>query len=524
MMKRSLRMAAAAALLVMPQVTFAQAPEKGGVLTIALNSDIRSLDASRRDANTDAILHHIYEQVVGYRDDLSVGPALADSWDISPDGMTYTFHLRPDATYHNGDPVRAADVKWLFERRMATAKSDNPWFCVPNFDGTQGFKVTAVEATDEKTLVFKLDQPNGMFLIHLANVACNVWAASPKNVGADGKWIANSAIGSGPFKLGEWKKEQQIVLTRFDGYKPSKAPGSGYSGDRSVYIDSARYVVIPDKSSAEAALFAGQVDIMQTVPAARMDDFKAKGARIIYAPGLSFTAILVQTKDPLLSDVRIRKAIVQAIDMKQIAEVKTAGLTGYNPSAVAQSSVYFDNAFLDWPTYDPEAAKALLKQAGYKGQPIKLQTNSRYPGMYDNAVLIQASLSAIGMNVQLETLDWAAQLDNFLAGKFQLQSFGYSPLSDPSLRYVGLIGDKATDPSSQWESKEAEALNVAAMRETDIGKRRAIFKQIHALMVKDLPIFGLYYTPIIDAVGPKVHDYKVWPLDRVRAWHVWKSK
>lgn len=523
-MKHSLRMAALAALMVAPQIALAEAPEKGGVLTIALNSDIRSLDASRRDANTDAILHHLYEQVVGYRDDLSVGPALADSWDISADGRAYTFHLRSGATYHNGDPVRAADVKWLFERRMATAKTDNPWFCVPNFDGTQGFKVTAIETPDDGTLVFRLDQPNGMFLIHLANVACNIWAASPKNVDADGKWIAGSAIGSGPFKLGEWKKEQQIILNRFDGYKPSKAPGSGYSGDRTAYVDSAKYVIIPDKSSAEAALFAGQVDIMQTVPAARMEDLKSKGAQIIYAPGLSFTAILVQTRDPLLSDVRIRKAIVQAIDMKQIAEVKTAGLSGYNASAVAQSSVYFDKAFLEWPGYDPEASKALLKEAGYKGQKIKLQTNSRYPGMYDNAVLIQAMLAGIGMNVELETLDWAAQLDNFLAGKFQLQSFGYSPLADPSLRYAGLIGDKGKDASSQWESAEAEALNIAAMKETDIEKRRGIFKQIHSLMAKDLPIFGLYYTPIIDAVGPKVRDYKVWPLDRVRAWGVWKTQ
>ncbi|CAN7646941.1 ABC transporter substrate-binding protein [Neorhizobium tomejilense] len=523
-MRTCLRMAAAAALMLVPDMTFAQAPQKGGTLTIALNSDIRSLDASRRDANTDTVLNHIYEQLVAYRDDLSVGPALADSWDISADKMAYTFHLRPDVVYHNGDAVRAADVKWLWDRRMNTAKTDNPWVCVPNFDGSQGFKVVAVEAPDDRTVVFKLDQPSGMFLIRIASIACNVWAASPKNVGPDDKWIANSAIGSGPFKLKEWKKEQQIVLERFDRYKPSKAPGSGYSGDRTVNVDTARFVLISDKSSAEAALLAGQVDVMQTVPATHMDDLKGKGAQIVYSPSLSFTALMVQTRDPLLSDVRMRRAIAQSIDLKQIAEVKTAGLANYNPSAVAQSSAYFDDAFLDWPPYDPEAAKALLKEAGYKGQPIKIQTNTRYPGMYDNAVLIQAMLTSVGMNAQLDILDWAAQLENFLAGKFQLQSFGFSPLADPSLRYAGLIGDKAKDPTLQWENKEAMALNIEAMRETDTAKRLALFKQIHALMVKDLPIFGLYYTPIVDAAASDVRGYKVWAMDRVRAWHVWKAK
>ncbi|MFK4259600.1 ABC transporter substrate-binding protein [Agrobacterium tumefaciens] len=523
-MKNGLRMAAVAALMTLPGMALAETPHKGGTLTIALNSDIRSLDASRRDANTDTVLNHIFEQLVAYRDDLTVGPALADSWDVSADGVTYTFHLRPDVVYHNGDPVRAADVKWLWDRRMNTAGSDNPWVCIPNFNGSQGFKVVAVEAPDDKTVVFRLDQQSGMFLIRIASIACNVWAASPKNVGPDDKWIANSAIGSGPFRLKEWKKEQQIVLERFDGYKPSKAPGSGYSGARDVNIDTARFLLIPDKSSAETALLAGQVDVMQSVPATHMEDLKGKGAQIISSPSLSFTAIMVQTRDPLLSDVRLRRAIAHSIDLKQIAEVKTSGLADYNPSAVAQSSAYFREDFLDWPAYDPEAAKALLKEAGYKGQPIKIQTNTRYPGMYDNSVLIQAMLTSVGMNAQLDVLDWAAQLENFLSGKFQLQSFGFSPLADPSLRYSGLIGDKSKDASLQWENNEALALNIAAMKETDTEKRLELFKQIHALMVRDVPIFGLYYTPIVDAAAPKVRDYKVWAMDRVRAWDVWKAQ
>lgn len=501
----------------------AQTSKPGDVLTIALNSDIRSVDASRRDANTDTVLHHLYETLVAYRNDFTVGPALADSWDISADGRTYTFHLRPGATYHNGDKVVASDIKWLWERRMSPALGGaNPWFCSAYFDGSQGLKVTSVNVIDDATIAFNIDEPNALFLIQLANIACNIWAASPKNVGPDGKWIENSAIGSGPFKLREWRKERQVLLERYAGYSPSKKETSGYSGERKALVNEVSFLVVPDKSAAEAALLAGQIDVLPTVPAQRIADIKRRGAMVMSAPGLSWSAILMQTKDPLLSNVKLRRAIAHALDLKQIAAVKTDGLAEFNPSGVAQSTQFFDSDFQKWPAYDAAAAKTLLKEAGYKGETLTIQTNTRYTGMYDNAVLIQAMLATVGINSKLEVLDWAAQLDNYLAGRFQIQSFGYSALVDPTLRYGGIMGDKTKDATSQWNNKEAYALYLDSMKTSDAGQRRTIFKKIHALMAVDVPIQGLYYTPVVDAVSPKVSGYAVWPADKPRAWGVEK--
>ncbi|MGO4839444.1 ABC transporter substrate-binding protein, partial [Rhizobiaceae sp. 2RAB30] len=144
-------------------------PVKGGTLTIGINTDIRATDGIQRDANTDTIMHHVFETLVGYRDDLSVGPALAESWKVSEDGRTYSFTLREGATYHNGDPVKSADVKWNWDRRMNPA---NEWFCIPYFDGSQGLKVEAVETPDDRTVVFKLNEPNALFLAQLANIQC----------------------------------------------------------------------------------------------------------------------------------------------------------------------------------------------------------------------------------------------------------------------------------------------------------------------------------------------------------------
>jgi peptide/nickel transport system substrate-binding protein len=512
-------LAGAAMLLALP--AWAEEPVQGGTLTIRINSDLRATDGLNRDANTDTILHHIFETLVGFRDDLSIGPALAEKWTVSDDGRTYTFTLREGATFHNGDPVKSSDVKWNWDRRVAAGEE---WFCNPFFDGSQGLKVEAIETPDDRTVVFKINEPNALFLAQLANVQCNGWIASPKNAGPDGAWKADSAIGSGSFKLKEWQKGQYVTLERYADYKPLSEKASGLAGDRTAYVDEVKFLIIPDTSAAETALFAGEIDVLPGLEASRVEEAKGSGVQVKSTPGLSWTPILIQTTDPLMSDVRIRQAIAHAIDFKQLAEARTSGLSGFNPSGVAQASAYFDEDFLAWPEYDPAKAQALLAEAGYKGEPIKIQTNTRYQGMYENSVMVQAMLQAAGIKAELEVLDWAAQLDNYLAGKFQIQSFGYSARLDPAQLYGILIGDKEKAPTRQWQNDKAYALYLKSTQTSDFEERKAIFKQIHALMAKDVPILGLYYEPVTDAVVTGVEGYNVWPADKTRAWGVWKKK
>jgi len=519
--KSTIFSAALGAALLMGGAAFAQSPQTGGTLTMRINSDIRGTDGLNRDANTDTVLHHIFETLVAYRDDLTIGPLLAESWEVSPDGKTYTFKLREGATFHNGDPVTSADVKWNWDRRVAAGEE---WFCNPFFDGSQGLKVEAVETPDPRTVVFKINEPNALFLAQLANIQCNGWIASPKNADADGKWKADVAIGSGPFKLKEWQKGQYVTLERYADYKPVKEKESGYAGDRTAYVDEVKFLIIPDTSAAETALFAGQIDVLPELEANRIDEARSRGVTVLSKPGLSFTPLLIQTDDKLMSNVKLRQAIAHAIDFEQIAAARSNGLAAFNPSGVAQASAFFDDDFLKWPKYDPEAAKALLAEAGYKGETIKIQTNTRYQGMYESAVLAQAMLTAAGINAELEVLDWATQLDNYQAGKFQLQSFGYSARLDPSLLYGILIGDKKEVPSRQWDNPKAYELYLKSTKTTDFEERKSLFKQIHALMAEDVPVLGIYYVPVIDAVGTKVQGYDVWPGDKPRAWGVSKAQ
>lgn len=496
----------------------ALAQRSGGTLTIALNADIRSLEPGiNRDANTDSVIHILFEGLVAHRADLSVGPSLAESWTLGDDGKTYTFRLREGATFHNGAPLTSAEVKWTWDRLMAQAG----WNCRRTFDGSQGLKVLGVEAPDPRTVVYRIEAPQAIFLKQLANVQCHVLVAHPASVGADGKWQA--PIGSGPFKLKEWKRSEFVSLDRFAGYRAGKDEASGYAGARVPHVDQVIFRIIPDSSAAEAALLTGAIDVLPGVEVQRVAELKRRGMTVQSAPGLSWGPLLIQTQDPLMSNLKIRQAMAHAIDIGQIAEARTDGVVKGNPSAVSESSAYFDPRFLAWPAYDPGKAAALLKEAGYAGQTIRIQTNKRYTGMYERSVIVQAMLTAAGFKVELETLDWATQLDNYLKGTFQVQSFGYSARLDPGLMYAALIADKSKSKWAQWDDPRAIELLAESNRVTDDAQRKAIFLKLHAMMAEQVPIIGMYYDPNIDAVRPNVRGYRTWAADRPVPWGVWKE-
>ncbi len=513
-MKR-IMLAAIAALTV---VTPAAAQKTGGTLTLALNSDIRSVEPGiNRDANTDTVMQIMFEGLVAHRADLSVGPALAQSWTVSEDGRTYTFKLRVGARFHNGAPVTSAEVKWTWDRLMSQAG----WNCRRSFDGGSGPKVVSVETPDPLTVVYMLETAQAIFLKQLANVQCHVLVAHPSSAGADGKWV--TPIGSGPYKLKEWKRGDFVTLERHDGYKSSPDKQDGYAGARPAYADLVVFRVIPDANAAEAALLTGAIDILPALETTRVSDLKKRGMNVQSIPGLNWGPLLIQTQDSLLSNVKIRRAMAHAIDLDQIAEARTDGMAKGNPSVVSESSVYFDKQFLDWPKFDPARAAALLKEAGYAGQVLKIQTNKRYTGMYERSVIAQAMLVAAGFKVELETLDWASQLDNYLKGNFQAQSFGYSARLDPALMYAALIADKTKSKWGQWDDPAAIELLAESLKTGDEARRKEIFLKLHKMMAEQVPIIGFYFDPNIDATRPNVRGYRTWAADRPIPWGVWKE-
>jgi peptide/nickel transport system substrate-binding protein len=419
------------------------------VLRVWLNSDIRSTEPGvNRDANTDLVMMHVVEGLVAFREDASVGPLLAESIDVSADGLVYTFHLRDRVTFQNGAAMTADDVVWSWSRYLDPATQ---WRCLPEVDGHGATKILSVEAADPKTVVFRLERPSALFLTTMARPDCGESAIlHHDSVGPDGKW--RGPIATGPFKIGEWKPGQYVDLDRFDGYASRAGERDGETGGKKALVDKVRFLIIPDPSAAKVAILSGALDVLSEIAPADRDDFENRpDIRIDRAPTMDMYAILFQTNDPLLRDARIRRAVAMAIDYPSLVDAVTHGASHANNSAVPSSSPFYDAAQASGFKYDLAAARKLLAEAGYSGQRIKIVANKRYAEMFDQAMLVQAMAAQVDLNLDVEVIDWASELDRYAKGDYQAMSFSYSARLDPSLSYDAFTGPKASEPRKVWD-------------------------------------------------------------------------
>lgn len=494
-------------------------------LRVAMTADIRGTNPGvTRDGNTDAVLHHVVESLVAYQDDLTVAPLLAETVTASRDNRVFRFSLRPGLRFHNGAPVTSREVKWSWER-MLDRKTG--FRCRSWYDGSDetgfGAKIVAIETPDPATVIFRLDRPNGAFLDEMASLQCITAILHPASVGPDGAWI--EPVGTGPYRISKWKRGDYVELERFGGYRARRERRNGYAGGRVALATRIRFLVIPEISAAESALQAGDIDILPRVPAYIAAHSRGMaGAVAQKSPQLYMNALLIQTRDPLLSDPRMRRAIAQAIDVTQVAAITTFDAAPPNPSVVPMVSPFHSPAHDRWLRYDPVRSRALLKAAGYHSQPIFIQTTRKFAAAFDNAIAIQAMLTAVGIDARLEVLDWGTQLDYYSKGQFQLSTFGYSGRAHPVLGYAAIIGSKDTNPAAQWDDPAARSLLRAAVEAPDAQGQQVAYDRLHALMRRDVPIIPLYNEPSVDLVRPEIEGYRNWPGGHPRLWGVTRRR
>jgi peptide/nickel transport system substrate-binding protein len=468
-----------------------------------------------RNTATDAIMLHVVESLVALRDDLSVAPMLADSWTISPDGKTYQFKLRSGVTFHNGAPFTSADVVWSLNRILDPASES---YCRNQYDGSKGAKVVGVTATAPNAVTVVLDQPNALFLQQMANVQCPLAILHRSSVDARGKWI--KPVGTGPFMFGEWRKGQFLQLPAYPGYVPRTEAPSGTAGAKKA-LANLRYVVIPDAAAQKAAFMSGQVDLI--VADGENPPPKGPGWNIVVEQDQDLNVLLMQSRDPLLAKPEFRRAVALSLDLAGLAKALTNGNTTYNPSLVPAGTTNYSPVHA--AGYGKNAAEAakLLAAAGYRGEPVKIQTNKRYPEMYRLAVVTQNMLSRAGIKAEVEVIEWATQVTNFREGKFQMMAFSYSARLDPAIMYGDVLGDKAKTAMSQWSNPEAIKILAGIKGVSDPARRKSAFEDLHRRMLADVPLLEVYNSTTLLGVSKRLTGFKPWPLRRPRFFNVSKN-
>lgn len=499
-------------------LAWAGAAQGASALRVQLPADIRSIDPGvNRDHNTDGVVLHMVEGLVAYGEDAAPKPLLAEKIEIAPDGKRYTFTLRKGVKFHNGAELTSADVVWSWNRYM-DPKTD--WRCLSEFDGRGQVKVERVTAPDPQTVVFDLDQPSALFLTSLARTDCAMTGIlHSSSLKADGSF--DKPVGTGPFRFGEWKRGEFVRLERFADYVALPGKPDGFTGSKRPLVDEVRFVVIPDRATAKAALLRGDIEVVPDVANADVGDLKSdQRVKLSVVSHMGLVGLIMQTRDPVLGNAKLRRAIAAAIDKPELVAAVTDGLGRPNGSIVPSLSAYYGKVQREDVAYDLEASKRLIKEAGYKGEKIVMLANHRYPQSFNAAVIAQQMLQAAGLNVEIEVLEWATQLDRYSKGNYQIQAFPYSGRMDPALSFESITGPKDKQPRKLWDNPEVQALLEKSMVVADTAERQAIFDELHRRFLAEMPMVMLYNGIAGGAMGRKVEGYASSLTSLPRLWEV----
>ena len=365
----------------------AQPALAGGSLRIALAQEPTSLDpTSDATASIDAMItNNVLESLTTVDSAGAVQPNLARSWEISPDGLTYTFHLVEGALFQDGTAFDAQDVKFTFDRAMAE-ESTNP--------STSIFAtIDAVTVIDPATVEIRLKRQDAFFLFNIANGDASIVA--PESV--DG--LSTAPVGTGPFKLAGWTRGDRLVLGRNADYRDADA----------VALDRVEYRFIADPAATAAALMAEEVDVASPAPE-MLPQFQADPRFAVIVGSTEGEVILAMNNSRApFTDDRVRQAVNHAIDRAEIIEGAMYG------SAVPIGSFYPPHgpAYLDltgrWP-HDTDKARALFDEAGVSGTTMTIAVP---PFAYAtrSAEIIRAELAEAGIDARMETVEWGYWLD-----------------------------------------------------------------------------------------------------------------
>ena len=390
--------AGAVALASLPLAASAQSRKDSLVLGMALEP-APGLDPTGGAAQSisEVTLYNVYETLAKINEDGSVSPLLAERWEVSPDLKSYTFFLRKGVKFHNGEPFNAAAVKFSFER-AAGEKSVNK-------DKRKFAALTSVAAIDEHTVVIlnSLIDPN--FLFGLANGPAVI--VEPQSAETN----STKPIGTGPFKVEAWNKGASVVLSKWDGYRNAAA----------IKLKKVTFRFISDPAAQAAAVLAGDVDLFPRIGTRTVPQFKSNpNFQVLIGNSQGKTILTINNKRKPLDDVRVRRAILAAIDRKAVVEGAADGFG----TPIGSHYVHGLPGFIDTTGVNPfnvEKAKALLAEAGVK-TPLNLSLKLP-PQAYarQGGEVIAAQLAKIGIIAKIENVEWAQWLSGpFGKGDFDL--------------------------------------------------------------------------------------------------------
>ncbi len=447
------------------------------IIGLQLEPPTLDLTASPAAAIPQVLLYNVYETLVRLEEDGSISPLLAESYEISDDGLTYTFTLRRGVTFHNGDPLTADDV--VFSIDNVRNNETHPF--------TSTFApIESVEAIDERTVQVNLSQISANLLFFMTQGQGSILNQNAMDT------IENSAVGTGPFRFDSWNVGDSIVLTK----------NPDYWGDPAL-LDTVTFRYIPDPNSLNNALLAGNIDIIAGVSAPELLTAFENDDRFEVLTGLTYGEVVLSLngRNAPLDDVRVRQAISHAIDRQAVVDL---AYSGYG-EVIGTFSTPLDPWFKDltdvYP-YDPDRARDLLEEAGVEDLTLRMVLP---PVSYAerSGEIIASQLAEVGIDVEITNVEWGVWLEDV----FSNHDYDMSIVAHVEPNDLGQYGN----PDYYWgnDSPQVADLIAQADAEPDEAKRNELYGQVLDEITAVAADVWLFVLPALAVVKKGVTGYKI---------------
>lgn len=421
-------------------------------------------------------------------------PLLAEGYDVSEDGLTYTFNIREGVTFHTGVPMTAADVAYSYNY-IRDPENGSP--------GAGDFGIiTEIEAVDDVTVRMTLSAPNASLPMTLGNKYGAVVPTGYFDAEGAKNRMNSESVGTGPYKLVEFNPNSNLLMERHDGYWESGAP----------YLDALDFSFLPNSASMLVALRTGRIDLVNLSRPQDVAQVEGmEGIEIDRFPSLNQKAIDLGAEQEALSDVRVRQAISLATDKQQLME---ASIGGYGKVIGTMTAAMADRwgvpiADLPMQGVDIERARALLKEAGHEDSlSLTLTTINGYDWMDPAAVTLKEQLSSIGITLNIERVDLGVWIQNFRAREMGLTFNDWASQPDPNLLFYRHFHQQPEGADFRnWNNAEASALLDAGRAASDFAERQAIYRDFQIEMAETVPTIMLFSADHIVVRNEKVQNY-----------------
>jgi peptide/nickel transport system substrate-binding protein len=435
----------------------------------------------------------LYNQLVRFDPDMTPQPELAESWETSKDGLTWTFKLRQGVKFHDGQELTSADVKFTFDRlleKSAAGKAD--------FNA-----VDRVEPAGKYVVKFVTKEPFAALVGALGGFFGFIISEAGIKKHGD---LNKAALGTGPFILDDWKVEQQMVLKKNPNYWKKGAP----------HVDQLVLRVIPDEANIVAALRTGQIHHAFIEDNKNFNLLKDEKSLTGYRSSrLGYDYLNISANRGPLKDVRVRQAISWAVDRSQVMRVAAAGFGRLTAPATGPMKQWQlpEDVWMKYYKPDVDKAKKLMADAGHaNGFTVKCMVIPTFPTMMSGAPVIAQQLKRIGITMEIEQVEYAIWIKRWIAHDFDMTMNTTPGYADPDTAFFRALHSTKGQNWNSWSVPELDALLEEGRRTMDQKKRKEIYDRVQIQILENVPHLWLFSAETIDFTQATVKGFRQHPM------------